>query len=152
MAASQEKKKESFLLLLFHAVTVTWQGAFKCGFAHLKRNILYCVINLVFHIPLIWFLCKCSKSTQIYQVALNAFYKETVNDTASKKVFSFTQKFCLLAYNNMKENVLFVFYKYCCRLLLCILLIIVTFFICYYTSQISLEFQVNDFLFLIIFE
>lgn len=82
MAASQEKKKESLSLLLFCAVTVTLQGSSKCNFANLKCNILYCIINLVFHIPLIWFL----KSIQIYQVALNSFYKETLNDTGSRKV------------------------------------------------------------------
>lgn len=83
MAVSQEKKKESLSLLLFCAVTVTLQGSFKCNFANLKCSILYCIINLVFHIPLIGFL----KSIQIYQVALNSFYKETLNDTGSRKFF-----------------------------------------------------------------
>lgn len=85
MAESQEKKKESLSLLLFCAVTVTLQGSFKCNFANLKCSILYCIINLVFHIPLIGFL----KSIQIYQVTLNSFYKETLNDTGSRKFFPF---------------------------------------------------------------
>lgn len=91
MVASQEKKKESFLLLLFYAVSVTWQGSFKCDFVSLKCNILYCIINLVFRMALIWFLCKCLKSTQIYQVALNAFYKETLNNTATKRFFFYPE-------------------------------------------------------------
>lgn len=77
------EEKESLSLLLFCAVTVTLQGSFKCNFANLKCSILYCIINLVFHIPLIGFL----KSIQIYQVALNSFYKETLNDTGSRKFF-----------------------------------------------------------------
>lgn len=87
MAASQEKRKESFLLLLFYVFSVTWQGSFKCDFTNLKCNFLCRIISPVFRIPLISFLCKCLKSTRIYQVALNAFYKETLNNTATKKVF-----------------------------------------------------------------
>lgn len=127
MAASQEKKKEPFLLLLFYAVSVTWQGSFKCDFANLKCNILYCIINLVFRIPLIWFLCKCLKSTQIYQVALNAFYKETLNNTAAKKVFplprnsvcwhisSWRKMFCLCSTSNILSCYWCFFFFYYCR-------------------------------------
>lgn len=53
MAASQGKEKEPFLLLFFYLVPVTWQSSFKCEFASLKCDILYCIINLVFRIPLI---------------------------------------------------------------------------------------------------
>lgn len=92
MAASQGKKKEPFLLLFFYLVSVTWQSSFECEFASLECNILYCIIlyciiNLVFCIPLIWFLCKCLKSTQIYWVALNAFYKESLNNRDTKRAF-----------------------------------------------------------------
>lgn len=107
----EEKRKESFLLLLFYVFSVTWQGSFKCDFTNLKCNFLYCIISLVFRIPLISFLCKCLKSTRIYQVALNAFYKETLNNATPKKCFSYTQRFSLLAYIILKENVGFVFHK-----------------------------------------
>lgn len=91
MVASQGgggERKETFLLLLFfYLVSVTRQSSFKCEFLSLKFNVLSCIINLVFCIPLICFLCKCLKSTQVYWVDLNAFYKETLNNTHAKKAF-----------------------------------------------------------------
>lgn len=82
-----KEKKPFYYCFFFYLVSVTRQSSFKCEFLSLKFNVLSCIINLVFCIPLICFLCKCLKSTQVYWVALNAFYKETLNNTHAKKAF-----------------------------------------------------------------
>lgn len=124
----REEKRTIFIIVFLSGLcSLAKFFFFKCEFASLKCTILYCIINLVFCSPLIWFLCKCLKSAQTYQVALNAFHKEILNNTDTKRAFilprnsacwhisAWRKMFCLCSTSNILTcYCYFSFFYYCC--------------------------------------